>query len=259
MLEEQDIKTLTEEFPPEKIRLRRQGKINTEGRALVFFYLEWEDIRARIEQVDPNWTNEQINWVSTVEDGIRLVEVSTKLCIKGLCRTATGNGRDAKAAETDSLKRAARLFGVGAYLYTPEFYTSQGLPPSVYAKWNRDMDFQYISLDQSDKLQLGPPFLSGSPREESQQGQLEGSGTVETIGPLRDSQRGEFQLITIDGDIYLYPGQWKGPAEGEEVNFRYLQYTDYQGRERRKILSLGSDKAEDIDEILEGGEEEPPF
>jgi hypothetical protein len=97
-------------------------------------YITEYAITNRLEEVDPSWsfTDPAITTrAEHGEDGLTIVTAVLTMTVKGVSRTGVGRSnielrkdgkREAdqaeKAAATDALKRAARLFGVGRYLLT---------------------------------------------------------------------------------------------------------------------------------------------
>lgn len=90
-------------------------------------YITEGAITDRIETVDPSWTLEQISLFNRADSN--QVVCTMRLTIKGVWRdgvgmtaitklkSGAGDANEAeKAAATDALKRAARLFGIGRYL-----------------------------------------------------------------------------------------------------------------------------------------------
>lgn len=101
-----------------------------------FIYIEETAICSRIEEVDFSWEWKTIS--VTRENDVAIVVGA--LTINGITRYGTGQqvvqrdakggesvGEAAKGATTDSLKRAARLFGIGRYLLEcPKDVKSEG-------------------------------------------------------------------------------------------------------------------------------------
>lgn len=98
-------------------------------------YITEAAITTRIEDVDPAWTFEILN----ISNRDAQVTALGRLTIKGVSRDGIGMAKIAmtkdgkaeaneaeKAAATDALKRAARLFGIGRYLLEMENVTNAG-------------------------------------------------------------------------------------------------------------------------------------
>jgi hypothetical protein len=113
----------------EDLEFRQQGKISRspaqEGKAVRYFarwvpYVKDEVVRARLEQVAPS------RWSLTTKhhgtgpdmDGAVVIVVESTISIRlddgsVIERSNYGEGKSAKAAATDSFKRAALRFGIG--------------------------------------------------------------------------------------------------------------------------------------------------
>lgn len=115
--------------------LRVQQELQDGARAQWLTYTTEEPIRLRLTEVDPNWSLT----LSNVTVGEKFASVTVALTVCGVTRIGTGGAsvkktdQDTdhdvvKAASTDALKRAARMFGVGAYLLRA---------PKIYTDWAR--------------------------------------------------------------------------------------------------------------------------
>lgn len=122
MLELQDLEILRKEFSPQQHEFLNGNAYITESA-----------ITTRIEDVDPSWTLERIDIFTRGEQVIVTMRMTIKGVSRdgvGMCKITTKQTRNnqgdvtaeyevneaEKAAATDAMKRAARLFGVGRYL-----------------------------------------------------------------------------------------------------------------------------------------------
>lgn len=133
MLTPELVQSLYAPFPPEYHDFRHQAGV-------AFAYITEYAICLRLAEVDPQWS---FSIISIARDS-STVYCHGRLTLCGVSRDGIGqdsisktpDGRETneafKAAATDALKRAARLFGVGAYLlHKPDWVTT----PQDLARW----------------------------------------------------------------------------------------------------------------------------
>lgn len=123
-----------------EVRIAEVLKGGTRARWLV--YTTEGPVVQRLSEVDPAWEL-SVQQILVLEGS---VSVATEITVCGTTRTGVGgaspkgggaevDGDIVKAAATDSFKRAARLFGVGAYLLdAPAIYTDWGSDPELRRK-----------------------------------------------------------------------------------------------------------------------------
>ena len=103
-------------------------------------YIREYAITGRLSEVDPGWTNRIVSQ-GLNHDGTQYV-IYMELTVCGITRVnagmdslKTGSKETEKATVTDALKRAARLFGVGAYIQTAGKMESE----NQLASWVRSL------------------------------------------------------------------------------------------------------------------------
>src|SRR5690606_27065902 len=112
---------------------------NEKVKARWLVYTTEDPVTTRLTEVDPGW---QLRNTQIVISGDSAT-VSQELVVCGVARTGVGGASPkksgapvdqdvVKAAATDSMKRAARLFGVGAYLLDG---------PRIVTDWNKNADW----------------------------------------------------------------------------------------------------------------------
>lgn len=112
-------------FPDDRISVKVQCLNREHTRAMLVKYVAHIDVADRLDEVDPNWSNEVIKdgWGSIAEGDLedaparRVFCVHMKMTILGVSRENMGEGQDPKAAASDALKRCASSFGVCRNLY----------------------------------------------------------------------------------------------------------------------------------------------
>jgi hypothetical protein len=160
MLSPEDVTQLSRPFPLEAHEWRK-GRNNKD-----YVYITESGVVARLNEVDPSWalmvvdraereysatkTNSQTGEKYTLTT--RELAITVSLVVKDVTRYGVGMAEIAvdaaeadKSAVTDALKRAARLFGVGAYLLNnppgkaqfPQWLAQLNAPPAANG-WTRD-------------------------------------------------------------------------------------------------------------------------
>jgi len=118
-------------MPLEKVQWRQDGKPITRGAtkdgkpryfARFVAYIDPRAVQQRLDEVFPgDWSLSQTLLPERGdEDGVPEVSMKASLSILGLSRECVGSGSNYKNAASDSFKRAAVRFGVGAELYDLE-------------------------------------------------------------------------------------------------------------------------------------------
>ena len=115
-------KQLAAPLPKSAIEWRQDGKpFQRDGKTLARFvaFVGSAAVRDRLDAIVPGeWTLalEQL-LAANDADGVVQCAMKARLTILGVAREDVGLGRDAKAAATDSLKRAAGQFRIGSELH----------------------------------------------------------------------------------------------------------------------------------------------
>jgi len=109
-------------LPKSAIEWRQDGKpFQRDGRTLARFvaFVGSAAVRDRLDAFVPGEWTLAIEPLPTANDAEGVVQCAMKarLSIRGVAREDVGLGRDAKAAATDSLKRAAGQFRIGSELH----------------------------------------------------------------------------------------------------------------------------------------------
>lgn len=97
---------------------QRVGWTDRYGREHKVDYIEWHSVADLLDEAAPNWSY-TIRNLQMIGD---LIAVTAAITINGITREGVGTGpagneTGIKKAESDALKRAARMFGVGRDLY----------------------------------------------------------------------------------------------------------------------------------------------
>ncbi len=97
---------------------QRIGWTDRSGKGHFIEYLEWHTVADVLDQAAPDWSY-TIRSLQQIGD---LIAVTAAITINGITREGVGTGPAAsemgiKKAESDALKRAARMFGIGRDLY----------------------------------------------------------------------------------------------------------------------------------------------
>ena len=109
-------------FPKSAVEWRQDGKMFLrDGKPFGRFvaYVGANAVRARLDEtVAGDWTIalELLPIIADAE-GVAIVAFKARLTINGIFREDVGVGRDPKAASSDSMKRSAARFGIGAELH----------------------------------------------------------------------------------------------------------------------------------------------
>lgn len=141
-----DRKKLRQPYTAEAVKFRIQGRKTAKGSVKVLTYIDARLVSERLSDVDPDWTMTEPHYPAG-QPGDPLGRVSENLpvqiglTVKGVTRYDVGQNapgwgdnepsiadeKHVKMAVSDSIKRAAVHFGVGAYLYTlGEQYINEG-------------------------------------------------------------------------------------------------------------------------------------
>lgn len=132
----EDLKLLRRPFTPEAVKFRIDGNPKN-GKVRILTYIDSRLAAERLTEVDPGWSGTPAFVGHSESDPLGLSvgsPVVYHLTVKGSSRSDVGqigpaawgdnkgefeaDDKHAKVAVSDALKRAAVLFGVGAYLYT---------------------------------------------------------------------------------------------------------------------------------------------
>jgi hypothetical protein len=122
------VKKLRAPFTPEAIKWRADQKIPArDGSVRCLPYIDSRLANERLTDVDPAWTADYRFLAGTPGDPVGLkanAPTACELTVLGVTRRGMGqldstrqDGKYAKSAVSDALKRAAVEFGVGAFLY----------------------------------------------------------------------------------------------------------------------------------------------
>jgi hypothetical protein len=151
-LGKEDIALLSKPFDRKTLGVKVQSFNKERTKALLVCYLQHTDVAARLDEVDPAWS-------ATVTDEKVVNQtfiVRTRLTVKGVSRENVGEGDDAKSAHSDSLKRAAMLFGIGRYLYdTPTVWVPYNDQTDRFRSWTLD-DFEKYQRGDTDRVPTSP-------------------------------------------------------------------------------------------------------
>lgn len=115
-------KTVAAPFPTSAVEWRQDGKMFLrDGKPFGRFvaYVGANAVRARLDEtVAGEWTIAlELLPIAADADGAVTTVFKARLTINGIFREDVGVGRDAKAASSDAMKRAAARFGIGAELH----------------------------------------------------------------------------------------------------------------------------------------------
>jgi hypothetical protein len=163
MLTPQDLVILKRPFAPHEMEWREEERTKKNGEKfqLVLAYIAEEAICDRLEMVDPSW---QFSDIQIAERGGQVYAIAS-MTVKGVTRSNVGMeeikhlAEAEKSAATDSLKRCARLFGIGRYLLNlPKWANSR----DGYAKWfaqNKDKNADSIDSEQPEPEPAPAPVV----------------------------------------------------------------------------------------------------
>lgn len=146
MSKEIDWAALAAPFAPEDVSFRLQGNPR-DGKtsAVVVAYLDARNVQQRLDDVcDPDgWS---FDWQPIVTNNSAVLVAKGTLTIAGVSKSDVGDAgqtEPSKASVSDSLKRAAVLFGIGRYLYDL---------PTMYAECEKHGAGWYMARGEEDKL-----------------------------------------------------------------------------------------------------------
>lgn len=179
-LNKDDLTLLVSPFDEKTLGVKVQSTSRDKTKAMLVCYLQHTDVAARLDSVDPSWGCEiSDEKLSTFTNSLGKVETicttRTRITVKGVTREGVGEGQDPKSAASDSMKRAAMLFGVGRYLYDSE---------TVWVPYNEASDKfkQWTYAEYKAALRPGQaPVPTGSAAP---------AGTVSVIKPNVAAQPG---------------------------------------------------------------------
>ena len=108
-------------LPKSAIEWRQDGKpFQRDGKTIARFvaFVGSAAVRERLDAIVPGEWTLALEQLPTANDADGVVcAMKARLSIRGIAREDVGLGRDAKAAATDSLKRAAGQFKIGSELH----------------------------------------------------------------------------------------------------------------------------------------------
>lgn len=155
MLEPKDVELLSERFKASQIGFLTYGDHRP--------YVDELAVTTRLDKVDSSWSLKHIATYHRDNQVISIVE----LTIKGVTRSGTGMqdilldkkgeneiNEPEKAAATDALKRAARMFGVGRYLLAaPDWVQSK----EALEKWYKQVDDARANKAENEPTEPSTP------------------------------------------------------------------------------------------------------
>lgn len=229
-----DSHKLRQPFTAEAVKFRIQGKKTAKGSVRVLTYIDSRLAAERLSDVDPNWTMSPLEFpAGTAADPLGRVSenlpVIAALTVKGITRRDVGQNapgwkddepsqaddKHVKMAVSDAIKRAAVLFGVGAYLYTlgeqyineGEYGERNGKPAFINAKGMARLKSEYKKLINSSafKERFGEALSYGDEIAVSVKDSM-----VETASPAQDIVQNSVDTPTVS--------EKKAPdAQSEEI------------------------------------------
>lgn len=237
----------TDPFMVSEVRFRPAGGA-FRGRKPVLIFVDARAVQRRLDAVDANWASEHdapvVLDVGTkskknyqgVFVPLQKVAVACRLTVNGVSRTdigeSVGEAADEKAFKTafsDSLKRAAVQFGVGAYLYD--------LPPFSVAE--AEVDYGRISARGLQQLASDyTKILNGEAPEAAAQGESSAQPVSADGVPIARSLGGS-GVMQAGGD--LFPHGWPfGKEKGKplsEVSDNAVEWfvSKYETRDTRFV------------------------
>jgi hypothetical protein len=110
-------KRLLDPFEPAAHTFKPQATSKSKERALAVAYVDPRLYQARLDEVDPGWSNTYERW--NAQDRLIII---CRLTVNGITREATGSeffktSNTATSAEAQAFKRACAAHGLGRYLY----------------------------------------------------------------------------------------------------------------------------------------------
>ena len=150
-----DWAALARPFDPSEVSFRLQGSPR-DGKtsAVVVAYLDSRNVQQRLDEVvgPEGWS---FDWQPIVTNNSAVLVAKGTLTIAGVSKSDVGDAgqtEPSKASVSDSLKRAAVLFGIGRYLYDL---------PTMYAECEKHGATWYMARGEEDKLRA--KYLRGKP------------------------------------------------------------------------------------------------
>ena len=150
-----DWAALARPFDPSEVSFRLQGSPR-DGKtsAVVVAYLDSRNVQQRLDEVvgPEGWS---FDWQPIVTNNSAVLVAKGTLTIAGVSKSDVGDAgqtEPSKASVSDSLKRAAVLFGIGRYLYDL---------PTMYAECEKHGNAWYMARGEEDKLRA--KYLRGKP------------------------------------------------------------------------------------------------
>lgn len=236
-------------FTAEAVKFRIDGKPTSNGNVRILTYIDSRLAAERLSEVDPSWSGEPVFVGHTESDPVGLsvgVPVVYHLTVAGHTRADVGqigkaqwgdnkgnydtDDKHAKVAVSDALKRAAVLFGVGAYLYTlGDIYAEVGKHTDPKGKYLNAAGKAYLKKQYADFIskpafveRFGTPISYGDELKDSvsQVAQpLQAKAQTDTDSSPVDSQKkaAEAQVNAGQSDTVpvAIPGEGDDPTTGE--------------------------------------------
>lgn len=174
-LTNEDVAHMRRPYHVNAVRWLPIGGITRNGSQQLLPHIDASLVIERLNDVDPGWTDVTEPMIPATDPndpfGLRLYAPwQCRLIVKGVQRTGVGqldatssklDGKTHKAAESDSLKRAALRFGIGGYLRAlPQMY----LPANVEGReafWTREQGGKqkFGGLNPAGKAYLRAEYL----------------------------------------------------------------------------------------------------
>lgn len=195
-LTKSDLDLLKKPFDEKTICVKVQSVSKQKDKAGLVLYVQHTDVYSRIEEVDPAWSAEVTSekYFGPTENANEYFTVRVKLTVKGVSRENSGEGQDQKSANSDAIKRAAMLFGVGRYLYDTE---------TVWVPYNQDRDYyktftigEYMAALRQGQYRppIGNSAAASSPKAPANQGPAPAVN-----GAIRPPSGGAAPIVAMDG------------------------------------------------------------
>lgn len=253
----EDQKLLRQPFTPEAVKFRIQGKINSRDKTVrVLTYIDARLVAERLSEVDPNWSA-SYNFIGKKEnDPLGVTEhlpVACMLNIKGVQRADVGQNGDkelddkhVKSAISDSFKRAAVPFGVGAYLYTlgdmkvrpGEYWEQNGKPKGITEKGMKRLREDYRKLISApafverfgEAIDYGDAIVNSSPTEvevpaSSPIAEVEDSSTspINQQDTASATNSSESEILTLDSYSTVVADLAKATNRSPDAAIKWMQ------------------------------------
>lgn len=151
-------------FRPDQIK-ERVAWTNKQGQPQYARYVEWFTVAERLDEVYPEWTYE----IESIEySGDQICIIRAAITIAGVRRMGAGTGPSytetgIKKAESDALKRAARMFGIARELYTDDAPDTQ--------QQSAPRSFEQVEQRANQQYQQNVQAPAQQPRQEHGAGQ----------------------------------------------------------------------------------------